>query len=369
MLELGDAALIAGAALLIALFNAVLAKRLPLYLAGRRLSKLGVTLNKPDALKLVPDVEVVAMSYNRILTCNEYRITDIVPDYASQNALLTVAASAERDAENPLGRAIYATAISRAFRLRKSTDFKELPGRGVEAQVDGRLIRVGDSRWLETLGTDINTRLRTKIDQFLVKGKTVVVVCTGRVARGLIALKDDFSDDAKNFLAELKINKMETLLLTAVPKKMANRIGKEFLIDHVRTNLTPEGKAREVQIFRAKGKVVAVIGSDVQDLPALSNADVSFMTAGGSLKSAELEVKPDFELPKPESFLTVRALASKVIDALKLNGRLAAAQLVLIPPALLSILESPPIPFGHTAALAGAIVFGAIILANSLRMK
>lgn len=368
MLELNDAALITGAAVLIALLNVLLARRLPLYLAGRRLAKLGVIMNKPEALKVVPAIQIVALSYNRVLTCNEYRITDLVPDYASQNALLTIAASAERDAAHPLGQAIYATAISRAFRLPKSSNFKELPGRGVEATVDGRLIRVGDCRWLETFGTDISTRLRTKIDQLLVKGKTALVVCTGRVARGLIVLKDDFSDDAKDFLANLKINKMETLLLTAMPRKMTNRIGKEFLLDNVRTNLTPEGKAREVQIFRAKGKVVAFIGTDAQDLPALGNADVSFMLISDALKT--LDDKPAFELPTLESFLTVRELSLKVVDALKINRRVSLVSLaLLIPAALFTVLESPPIPFHPLAAVAGVTVIGAIILANSLRMK
>lgn len=367
-----DAALTTGLSLFIACspICLILAEPFTLYLVGRRLAKLGVKLNKPNALGIVPDIEVVAMSYNRVLTCNEYRITDVVPDFASQTALLTVAAGAERDATNPLGQAIYATAISRAFRLPKSSNFKELPGRGVEATVDGRLIRVGDRSWLESLGTDISARLRTKIDQFLVKGKTVLVVCTGRVARGLIALKDDFNDDAKDFLAELKIQKMETLLLTAMPRKMANRIGKEFLIDHVRTNLTPEGKAREVQIFRAKGKLVAAIGTDIHDLLALGNADVSFMLTGGTLETAELETKPDFELSTLENFLTVRELSLKVVNALKLNRSVALASwLVLIPPALLSAMENPPIPFNPLLAAAGVAIFGAIILANSLRMK
>lgn len=367
-----EAALLSGLSIFIACspICLVLAEPFTLYLTGRQLAKLGVTLNNPNALKLVPDINLVALPYNRVLTCNDYYITDLVPDFASPNALLTIAASAERDAENILGRTVYATAISRAFRLPKSTDFKELSGCGVEAMVDGRLIRVGDPRWLESLGTEINTRLRTRIDQFLVKGKTVLVVCTGRVARGLIALKDDFSVDAKSFLAELKIRNMETLLLTAVPRKMTRRIEKEFLLDHIRTNLTPEGKAREVQIFRAKGKVVAVIGTDINDLPALGNADVSFMLAGGSLKTEELDNKPDFELSTLENFLSIKELSLKGINALKLNRRVAMASwLVLIPPALLSAFEVLPIPFHPLAAAAGVALFGAIILANSLRIK
>ena len=165
---------------------------------------------------------------------------------------------------------------------------------------------------------------------------------------------------------------LETLLLTVQPKKMTNRIAKEFTtLTHIRTNLTPEGKAREVQIFRAKGNHVAVIGSDANDLPALLSADVSFLLAGGSIKPEDLnDITPDFELPTLESFLPVREIALKVVNVLKLNRRLALASwIVLVPPALLSALENPPIPFHPLAAVVGVAIFSALILANSLRTK
>ena len=365
-----DAAIFTGLSLFVACspICLVLAEPFTLYLTGKKLSALGVTVNRAEALRTLPDVQVVALPYNRVLTCNEFRITDLVPEFLAQSTLLVMAASAERDAQNPIGRAIYDTAIRRAFRLQKSTDFKELAGRGVEAMVKGVLVRVGNLAWLESLGADINARMRTRIDQLIVKGKTVLVVCTGRVARGLIALKDDFSVDAKTFLEELKARGLETLLLTAQPKKMTRRIEKEFPLDHVRTNLTPEGKAREVQVFRARGKAVAVLGSDAQDVPALSNADVSFLLTGSA--QVEPDIKPDFAIPTLESFLAIRELSLRLVRVLEVNRRIAlAAWLVLIPPSLLTVLENPPIPFHPLAAVAGVVIFGAAITANSLRLN
>ena len=366
-----DAAIVTGLSIFIAgsPICLILSEAFALWLTRRKLAKLGVTLNKSSALKNFAEAQIVALPFNRVLTCGEYFITDIVPQMMSQSSLLKMAASAERDAENVTGRTVYDAAIARALRLSKSTNFSELPGRGVEAIVDGTWIRVGSAGWLDSLGTSINATLRTRTDQLLVKGKAVLVVATGRVARGLIALKDDLSEDARKILEELRAAKIETLLLTAQPKKLVNRIAKEFQLDYVRPNLTPEGKAREIQIFRAKGKVVAAIGTDTQDLPALKTADVSILLAGGTLKSSA-ETRLDFELPTLKNFLTVRELALKNVRVVKLNRLLAQLSwLVLIPPALTTALENPPIPFNPFMAGAGVAIFTALILANSLRIK
>lgn len=365
-----DAAFMTGLSIFVAFspICLVLAAPFTLYLAGRKIAKLGVTFNNPNALKILAEVNVVALPYNRVLTCNEYYITDLVPEGLNQPTLLAMAAGAERDAENILGRMIYDTASYRALRMQPSTDFAEFPGRGVESKVSGTIVRVGNPAWIESLGVSISAKLRTKIDQLLVKGKTVLLVSTGRLARGVIALKDDINDDAIKFLGEVKRSGIETLLLTAQPKKMTSWITKNFALDNIRTNLTPEGKAREVQIFRAKGKIAAVIGSDMQDLPALNAADISFMLEGGTLKTSD--VKLDFEIPTLESFLQVREIALKVVNVLKLNRRIALVSwIILVPPALLSALENPPIPFHPLAAVAGVIIFSAIILANSLRTR
>lgn len=367
-----DAALMAGLSIFIAAspICLILASPFTLYLTGRKLAELGVTLHKSDALKILAEVNVVALPYNRVLTDGAYYVTDLVPSALSQAQLLTMAASAERDAQNIFGRIIYDTAVSRALQLQKATDFRELPGRGVEATIQSVTVRVGNPAWLESVDVSIGANFRTRIDQLLVRGKTVVVVATGRITRGIIALKDESSPAAKKFLGELLRGGLETLLLTSQPKKMAHRIEKEFALTHIRTNLTPESKAREVQIFRAKGNVVAVIGTDVQDLPALAGADVSLLIRNEELGISNDDFKPDFELPTLESFLPVKNISRKVVNVLKLNRRLALASwVVTVPPALLSAFDLLPITFHPLMSVADVAIFSALILTNSLRSK
>ena len=366
------AALMTGLSIFIALSPVCLifASPFTLYLSKRKIAKLGVKCNNFNALKILRDVNVFALPYNRILTGGEFYITDLVPEGLNKPTLLAMAAGAETDAENVLGKLIYDTAKRRSLRLQPSTNFKELPGRGVEATVSGTAIRVGNLSWLESLNVSLSANLRTKVDQLLVKGKTVLIVATGRAARGLVAIKDEINDAAIKFLGDLKQNQIESLVLTSQPKKMTSWITKNFSPDHVRTNLAPDGKAREVQIFRAKGKIVAVLGNDEHDLPALKNSDVSFFIRNEELGIKNEDVKFDFEISSLKNFLAVREVALNVVKILKVNRLIALASwIILVPPAILSALENPPIPWHPFAAAAGVIIFSAIILTNTLRSK
>lgn len=361
-----EAALSAGLSIFIACSPLcwALANFFPLYLVKKKLAALGITVNNPAALKILSEVTVLGLPCNRILTCGEYFITDLAPDGIKQSALLAMAAAVERNSKNILGKVIFDAANRRNLKLQPSTDFEELSGRGAEARINGTLVRVGNPNWLLNQGVIISAILRTKTDQLLVKGKIVLLLSTGRIARGIIALRDELNADAKLFLDSLRQKKIESLLLTAQPKKFAGRIAKEFNLDHIRTNLTPEGKSREVQIFRAKGNHVAVIGSDFNDLPALANADVSFLLAGGNLNANEINnMKIDFELPTLDNFLVVREISFKVAEILKLNRRLALAAWIFSIP--LVIIAN----FNPLAAVICLILFGAAILINSLRIK
>ena len=148
-----DAAILTGLSIFIALSPVCLifASPFTLYLSKRKIAKLGVKCNNFNALKIFRDVNIVALPYNRVLTGGEFYITDLVPEGLNQPTLLAMAAGAETDAENILGRVIYDTATRRRLRLQPSTNFKELPGRGVEATVSGTAIRVGNFSWMESM--------------------------------------------------------------------------------------------------------------------------------------------------------------------------------------------------------------------------
>ena len=145
-------------------------------------------------------------------------------------------------------------------------------------------------------------------------------------------------------------------------------MSKNISVDLARAALTSEGKAREVQLMRAHGKYVAMIGKDVVDLPAMINADTSVLLTGNSLRLVDEQIHIDFEIERLGQFLELLKIAKKVKETVTLNRRLAyLSWVLLIPPALMMLLEHPPIPFNPLFAAIGMLIFIILILTNSLK--
>ena len=369
-----DAALEIGLAIFIGFSPICLALASPLVLrlAGRAVEAEQVKLNNLNALLMLAYVDVAAVPLSRFLTNGEYFVTDLVPEGFSQSSVLSYAASAEQNATHPLGKTIFESAERRGLRIQNVSAFHEVPGQGVEALVNGTPLRVGNPDWVTAQGVSASAELLTKADQLSVHGKIPLLLGLGSMARGLIALKDDFKSEVREFFSLLRKNKIETVVMTALNKKTAKSLAKYFDLENVRTNLTAEDKAREVQIQRAQGHNVAVIGNEFHDLPALVNADVSFLLKDNSTvalnENAEIQI--DFEIPTLEKFLICREIALRAVNLVNLNRKIAyLSWIIFVPPAVMMCLENSPIPFHPIAAVAGVLVFVVLILINSMRMS
>ena len=368
-----DSAVAVGLAIFIAFSPICLALASPLVLklAGRAVEAEQVKLNNFSALLSLAYVDVVAMPLCRFLTDGDYFVTDLVPEGFSQSSLLSYAASAEQNATHPLGKIILDSAERRNLKIQNVGAFHEIPGQGVEALINSTPLRVGNPDWVIAQGVSASAELLTKADQLAVHGKIPLLLGLGGMARGLIALKDEIKSEAREFVAMLKRNNLEPIILTALNKKTAKSLTKIFNVETLRTNLTPEDKAREVQIFRAKSHTVAVIANEFHDLPALVNADVSvFLVGEENFQLNNDEIKFDFEIPSPEKFLIIRDIALRAKKLVEQNRKIAyLSWLVLVPPSMLMVLENSPVPFHPIAAVAGVLIFTILILVNSMRMN
>lgn len=422
-----DVAIDAGLATLIAFspIGIIIASPTVLRFARKLLESEGVKINRLKALSIMPEVDTVAVPMNRFLMNGDYFVTDLVPIGLSQPSLLGIAATAEQKAEHSLGKVIYKTAAGRGIKLYNVAASNEFPGLGIEVISNGSTIRVGNPAWVENQGVGVGNSLLTKIDKLSVYGKTVLLVGIGRMARGIIALKDEVNADAKEFLMLLKRKKLITVMLTAAGKKTVKGLIKNFNLDAVKTNLLPEDKAREIQILRAQGHTVAFIANETRDMPALANADVSVylqeqlisplineddevFDERSSKKLAELKaelakiqlddekevsqseqkISPqtdsaqipqktvsiknivDMEIPTLKKFLTVRKVSLRAAEIIDTNCKLTYfSWAILVPLAIMNTLPEPPIRLSPIAALGGEIILALLIFLNSMRMK
>ena len=248
---------------------------LVLLLAKSLARKKGIAIAKSKSLETLNLVDTLAIGKSGTITEGDPFITDLVPEGLMQSTLLSLAATVEQESEHPIARVICRTAEDRGLTIQRIAAFNEIPGCGVEAILSGSSLRVGRPTWLQEEGVKISANLLTKIDQLAYHGKIPVVVAEGRRAKGIIAIKDSVNKATADAIRSLSKMGIGTVMLTSDSQRTAAAIGKEASVSAVRPNLSPEGKAREIQLMRARGMTIAMAGSPDQDGAAFHEADLS----------------------------------------------------------------------------------------------
>lgn len=348
-----------------------LSKFLVIQFTKRVLRSRGITVNNSRAILTVPEVSTVAIPLRNFLTDGKFAITDVVPEGLTEETLLSHAASVEQYGSHALGRVIYKTALERRLKVVNVAAFSEIPCRGVEGVMNDVPIRVGTADWVRSRDVVISGALWTRVGQFAGEGKIPLVVSVGKVARGVIALKDEISSAAKSFVTILQNNGMEPAVLTAVNNPTAKSIAQIFGVETLRTELMPDDKAREVQILRAKKQIVAVLGNETHDVPALNAGDVSIFVRkifDDEEKAGALD-EMDFRISALDKFFTLREIAIYAAKLIRINRVVSVlAWLTLVGLALTLMLDEPPFQFNPATAGAGVLLTAILVWINSMRM-
>lgn len=242
----------------------------------------GLFLKSAQVLELAQQIDTIVFDKTGTLTHGQPVITDIVAEGLTEDSLLTLAATAEKEAKHPLARAIVDTARRRRLRLQNISAANIIPGKGVETLLNGRALRVGQSDWLKEQDVHISASLLTKADQFASKGKTILFVSTGDDCRGIIALRDPIKEEAPAVINRLHELGLEVILLTGDNKLTAKTQAKYLGISQIRADVPPADKAKEVKMLQVHGKMTAVVGSNISDVPALRQADLGIALAASN---------------------------------------------------------------------------------------
>lgn len=268
-------------------------------------SRDGILVKGGNFLEILSDTEIVVFDKTGTLTKGVFNVTAIHPDRYSEGELLELAALAESYSDHPISRSLkdaYGMEIDAA----RVSDVEELSGRGVKAQVDGRLVCAGNDKLMEEIGVIWHPCHRV--------GTTVHVAVNGEYA-GHIVISDELKPDAAEAVASLKrAGVRKTVMLTGDAKAVGESVAKELGIDEVHAGLLPGDKVDRVEaLLREKSErgKLAFVGDGINDAPVLSRADIGIaMGALGSdaaIEAADIVLMDD----KP----------SKLAEAMKISKR------------------------------------------------
>ncbi len=219
------------------------------------------------------------------VTSGHPNVSDIIPaEGISENDLLAAACSLEKLSVHPFANAIGEECMRRGLKTQEVFDFKNIPGRGIQGSIHGKLHTIGNLAMMQELCAD-STALQhfSEISQKLAAlGKTPVFLSDGSRILGMIALADTVKHDSKEALQLFKHMHLHTVMLTGDNPQTAEAVGKQLEIEDVRAGLLPEDKERIIRELQNAGRKVAMVGDGINDAPALTRADTGIAIGAGT---------------------------------------------------------------------------------------
>ncbi|MCL6096656.1 MAG: heavy metal translocating P-type ATPase [Patescibacteria group bacterium] len=243
----------------------------------------GILIKGGEPLEAACKINAIIFDKTGTLTKGKPEVTDTDSfSELSEDEVLAIAASLEKQSEHPLAEAIYNFAQEENIAFDEVSDFKAIPGHGVKGEINGKVYYFGNRRLVqETLKLPIE-KMNRKISRLEGQGKTTMILATKKEILGTISVADTVKETSREAVEMLKKRGIEVYMITGDNQRTANAIAAQVGVTNVLAEVLPEDKANEVKKLQEQGKKVVMVGDGINDAPALAQADLGIAMGSGT---------------------------------------------------------------------------------------
>jgi Cu2+-exporting ATPase len=246
-------------------------------------ARSGLLVRDRRGLEDARHLDTVVFDKTGTLTRGEFRVVAIETDGTlDENRALALSAAVERDSEHSIALGVVKTAEERSLALPAVQDFQAVPGKGVQARVDGSTWYVGGPALLRENAVPLPDSFRAFTERAATEGQAVIYLLDDDVVRAALVLADAVRAESREAIETLHKAGIDVVMLTGDAKAVASSVARDLGIDSFHAEVLPSGKAEIIQSIRDTGRRVAMVGDGVNDAPALLTADVGIAIGAGT---------------------------------------------------------------------------------------
>ena len=254
-------------------------------------AEAGILIRNGEALQTASKLSVVVLDKTGTITQGKPLVTniDLLAEH-SQEQVLSLAASLESGSEHPLAMAIVNSALEKSLPLLPTTEFNAVSGKGVEGDVNGHRLLLGNYRFMTEQGVDVENYVSLAQSHAQEAKTPLYFAIAGKVA-AILAISDPIKVDSHRAIQALQARNIKVVMLTGDNSDTAAAVAKQMGVDEFIAEVLPADKANKIESLQAQGDVVAMVGDGINDAPALALANVGFAIGTGTdvaIESADI---------------------------------------------------------------------------------
>lgn len=281
-------------------------------------AKNGILVRNREAFERARKIKAIALDKTGTLTEGKFGVQRIYVEGIDELEVLSIAAALESSSEHPLGQSVVQEAARRKAKLAKGSEFKAIPGRGVEGKVNDQSYRVGRPEWAQELKLTFPKALQKGLSEIESRGESAIALLNSKQVIALFGLADQVRENARKAIERFQAMDIQVVMITGDAEAVAKTVATDLKIDRYYARVLPEDKAALVHKLKAE-KPTAFVGDGINDAPALLESDLGLAIGAGTnvaIESADLVLIKSDPLDATYALKLAKATYNKMVQNL-----------------------------------------------------